>query len=184
MPSFSRNSRAHALIIGFSAALLGTVSHAEDTRLQMTAYSNVVGGQEILSGDYKAALTKLDGRSSAYDSDAASIALNRCVALTMAAQWGAAEAACNVAVHYAQIAKTTHLNAGVQETRLQDETIAIAYSDRAVLKWLTGDTAAATQDLEHAKKLAHGDNNDLVAQNVTALSAHSTLAEVRSAEQR
>lgn len=182
MPSFSRNTRAHALIIGFSAALLGTVSHAGDNHFQMTAYSNVVGGQEILSGDYKAALTKLDAKHSVRESDAASIALNRCVALTMAAQWGGAEAACDVAVHYAQLAQTTHQGPSVQERMTQDETIAIAYSDRAVLKWLTGDNAAATQDLERARKLAHGDG--LVSQNVTALSAHSTLAEVRSAEQR
>lgn len=180
---FSRNTSAHALILGLSATLLGTVSHAAgDARFTMTAYTNVVGGQEILSGDYKAALSKLDSKGLPRQFDAASVSLNRCVALTMAAQWEGAQSACNMAVHYAQLAKTTHPEGGVQERRLQDETIALAYSDRAVLKWLTGDSKAAAQDLAHAKTLSH--DGDLVAQNVNALGARTNLAEVRSAEQR
>lgn len=182
MPSYSRNIPV-ALVLGLSAALLGTASHAAgDTRFTLTAYTNAVGGHEILSGDYKAALAKLDAKGATREADEASVSLNRCVALTMAAQWSGADTACNMAVHYAQLAKTTHPEAGIQERRQQDETIALAYSDRAVLKWLTGDTQAAKQDLQHANTLAHADNQ--VAQNVNALSARSTVAEVRSAEQR
>lgn len=182
MPSFSRNKPAQALIIGISAALLGTVSHAAgDSRFTMTAYTNVLGGEEIVSGDYKAALAKLDSKSVVHQSDA-SVALNRCVALTMTAQWAPAQAACNTAVHYALLARTTHSEGGVQVRQEQDDTIALAYSDRAVLKWLTGDAKAATQDLQRAQTLSH--DAALVTQNVNALSARSTLAEVRSAEQR
>jgi hypothetical protein len=182
MLSYSRNKPAQALLLGVSAALLGAASHAAtdthfDTRFTMTAYSNAVGGQEILSGDYKAALTKLSARA-----EDAAVVMNRCVALTMTAQWPAAQQACNTAVHYAELAKANAQSGALQDRHSQDEGLAIAYSNRAVLKWLTADPKAAEDDLRQAHTLLPG--LDVLVQNITALGAHSTIAVVRSAEQR
>ena len=91
MPSFSRNKPALALLLSVPAALLGAAGHAAgDTRFTLTAYSNVAGGHEILRGDYQAGLTKLAHVTSS-EPDAAFVSLNRCVALTMTAQWPAAQ---------------------------------------------------------------------------------------------
>lgn len=181
MSSYRRNTAAKTLLLGVSAALLASAGHAaSDTHFTMTAFSNVAGGQEILSGDYKAALTKLSAKSNAGDD--ASVLLNRCVALTMTAQWPEAQAACNQAVHFAELVKASQMSGGLQERHFGDEGLAIAYTDRAVLKWLTADKKAAEEDLQRAKALLP--TLDTVARNVTAFGARSTVAEVRSAEQR
>jgi hypothetical protein len=183
MPSYSRNKPVPALLLGVSAALLGTVGHAaDDTRFTLTAYSNVVGGREILHGDYQTGLARINAQASS-EPDAELVSLNRCVALTMTAQWPAAQVACNAAVHEAERARTSEpVTASVQDRHLHDETIAIAYSNRAVLEWLTKDLKGAAQDLERAKALSPG--GAMVAQNVAALGTHSNMAVVRSAEER
>jgi hypothetical protein len=181
MSSFSRNSRkpTQALLLGISAALLGAVGHAAgDTHFTLTAYSNAAGGQEILSGDYKIALSKIDTQMHSVPDASSS---NRCVALTMTAQWPAARVACDAAVRDAERAKVALASSALQQRHLQNEAIAIAYSNRAVLKWLTSDSKAAALDLQHAKALVP--DSDIVAQNVAALGTRSSVAQVRSAEQ-
>jgi hypothetical protein len=180
MSSFSRNSRkpTQALLLGITAALLGAVGHAaDDTHFTLTAYSNAVGGQEILSGDYKVALGKIDTQT---HSGPGVSSVNRCVALTMTAQWPAARTACDAAVRDAERTKMTIATSALPQRHVQDEAIAIAYSNRAVLKWLTSDSKSAALDLEHAKALVPESN--IVAQNVAALGTRSTVAQVRSAE--
>lgn len=175
---------AQSVLLGIPAALLCVAAHAADgdKRFVLAAYSNAPGGQEILSGHYQAALNVLDTKSSDGSFDAAYLSLNRCAALTMAAQWPAAQTACDMAVRYAHLSKLTHGGEGLQALHVQDEVIALAYTDRAVLESLTDHARAATQDLVHAKALLP--YSDLVAQNVTALDKRSTLAKVTSAEQR
>lgn len=174
---------AKALLVGISVALLATVAHAAgDSRFVLAAYSNVAGGQEILSGDYKAAMIALDTRSVEGAFDAASANLNRCVALTMQKRWPAAQTACDTAVRYAKLAKLTQDETGLQALHTQDEKLALAYSDRAVLEWLTANGKAASKDLKRAQSLLP--SSKLLAQNATALGERGTVVNVRSADQR
>lgn len=172
-----------AIMAGISAALLAAGAHAaSDTRFVVAAYSNIAGGQQIISGDYKAALTALETESSAEGVDVASLSVNRCAALTMAKQWSAAQTACDQAVQYARLAKITDAQGSLQQLNLLDEKLAVAYSDRAVLEWLTNKAKVAAQDMAHARAVQP--HSRLVAQNVMALGMHSTVVDVRSTEQR
>jgi len=49
----------------------------------------------------------------------------------------------------------------------------LPYSNRAVLRWLSGDMTAAEQDLAKAKRLAP--KADFVARNLTALHEPATV---------
>ena len=100
----------------------------------------------------------------------------------MAPQWAAAQTACNMAVRYAPLAKLTHTEGALDALHLQDRAIAIAYSDRAVLEWLTTNARAAAQDMEHTTSLLPV--SALVAHSVAALEMRGTVADVRSADQR
>lgn len=180
MPSFSRNIRkpAQAILLGVSATLIGAVSQAGDTHFTMTAFANVTGGEEILSGDYPGALAKLSQLTHAGVLDASAVSLNRCAALTMSQQWEAARQACDRAVKDAEYERIALPAWALQQRQLQDERIAIAYSNRAVLKWLTSDSKAAAADLQRARSLLP--QSDIVATNVAALGARSTVAQVKS----
>jgi hypothetical protein len=182
MSSYSHNSRrTQTLVLGISATLLGALGHAAGAApFTLAAYSDALGGREILGGDYKAALRKIDAQTHLSPVDVAPVTANRCVALTLTAQWPAAQAACDAAVEAAEAGRTPRRT--MEEHVLQNEAIAIAYTNRSVLKWLTADAKAAAQDLEHARSL-HAEL-DVVSRNVTALGAHSTVTQVRSAEQR
>lgn len=52
---------------------------------------------------------------------------------------------------------------------------ALAYSNRAVLEWISSDEAAARKDLAKAQKVAP--QSDFVAQNLAALEAHGEVAQ-------
>lgn len=181
LPALAR--KAGALLLGISATLACAVGHAAaDTHFVLAAYGTVAGGHDILHGNYHAALTALSARRYTDTADAAAVSLNRCAALTMAAQWPAARSACNKAVHYAHLVKLTHVEESLTGLHRQDEGIALAHSDRAVLESLTAQGKAAAQDMKQAWAFLPG--SGLVAQNLTALSLHSAQVLVRSAEQR
>jgi hypothetical protein len=56
--------------------------------------------------------------------------------------------------------------------------VAVAYANRAVLRWLTDDTRSAASDLAQAKRFAP--KADFVARNLTVLNAEGrTVAQVQ-----
>jgi len=61
---------------------------------------------------------------------------------------------------------------GIQQS--QDEYLALAYANRAVMHWMSRDGGAAQDDLMKARALAP--QADFVARNVAALEAHATVA--------
>jgi hypothetical protein len=174
-PSRNIFKPAQALLLGISATLLGAVSHAaDDTRFKLTAYTDAVGGREILSGDYQLALTRI-AQTHVSDLTKSAVELNRCVALTMTQQWEEARHACDNAVADAEHRRVVPTGA-LEERRLQEDSMAIAYSNRAVLDWLVADAEAAKSDLARAKALSP--DSDIVASNTMAFGAHTVVAQV------
>jgi hypothetical protein len=177
MPSYSRNSRFAVQVLRLAIAsaaqggalLAGSVAaaHAADqpNKFVMTAYINGAGGESLVSGDYKGGLTQaLRGVA---DDD--KTATNKCVAYTMTAQLTAAQSLCDEAVKSARW-DLWHLSvsgAALWEQRTLQEALAIAYSNRAVVHWLTNDAPAAERDLADA--VAIMPNADYVARNLSAL---------------
>ena len=167
MSSFTRNTRganfarrSRALGAGLALTLAsGAVLADGAQRFVFTAYTDAAGGADVMAGRYRAALEELRSQSSDMDLDPSAYATNRCVAYSMTLQWQEARAACDDAVHMA---------------RDNDDSLAVAYANRAVLRWLWSDAAAARHDLAKARELSP--RADFVAQNLAALEVRADAA--------
>ena len=181
MPSYSRNSRKPlralhlALAVEAAALLSGSVAHAAEqaSKFVMTAYTNGAGGKSLVMGDFEDAVTQVQRRAPSLAADAATLDTNKCVAYTMTAQFEAAESLCNAAVISAQRDLNTATSSMLWERPQLAEYLAVAYSNRAVLHWLSSDAVAAARDL--AEAVALSPKSDFVRRNIVALrSPHET----------
>ena len=180
MSSHSRNSRktTQAVQLAFAAALLaGSTAFAADLphTFELTAFSNTSAGESLVHGHYETALAQLaiDARTSQRDS----VSTNSCVTYTVLHQLEAAHAACDQAVLDAQreLASLT-LSMTWARSDYRDY-LAAAYSNRAVLNWISKDTAAAQEDLKKAAAVAP--KAEFVARNISVLESHNAVAQVR-----
>ena len=188
MPSYSRNSRKplralHLAIAVHGAALLtGSVVHAADetSKFVMTAYTNGAGGKSLVLGDFPAAVSQVQrGRST---SDVATLDTNKCVAYTMTAQLEAAQSLCDAAVASAKRDLNTATSSMLWERPQLSEYLAVAYSNRAVLHWLSSDAVAAARDLADAVALSP--QAEFVARNIIALrSPHEKMPHANAVAQ-
>ena len=182
MSSFSRNTtradslaRPRALCLGLAFTLMSVGALADGAhRFVFTVYGDAMGGTEVIAGRYQAALEELKRHPDSMDIDPAATSTNQCVAYSMTLQWQQARAACDAAVREAD-AQRTAVPAWLSWTLSSiDDRRALAYTNRAVMHWLSNDEAAAQKDLSRAEELAP--LADFVAQNVTALKVHAIVA--------
>jgi hypothetical protein len=150
-----------AFLLASAAALAGDAQP-----FVFTAYSDAVGGADVVAGRYHAALAQLKSYPRMTDFDPAATNTNRCVAYSMTLQWRAARAACDAAVR-----------ASDAQPMRSEHHLAVAYSNRAVMFWLWNDDVAAGQDLARAQALAP--RSQFVARNVAALRIHGAVALAR-----
>ena len=149
-------------------------------QFMVTVYSNSRGSQEILSGDYEAALARIETPQGLGEVSRFAAVTNLCVAQMMARRFDFARTACDAAVKSARSSAITTPTWGPPAGGAHQEDVAVAYAKRAVLHWLTDDAQGAANDLAQAKLLSP--KADFVTHNVTALqSSHSTLAQVQPA---
>jgi len=180
MRSSSRNSRKPYRAPGLAAAvslLLGSAVQAAGPahNFVLTAYSNGVGGPELISGNYAAAAEALHYSSAISALDASTTSNNRCVALAMTKQWDTARVACDQAVHDAQQERVMLPSYQYWARKFKNDYLALALSNRAVLHWIAADTAAAANDLKRAASLSP--KADFVTRNLEALEySHTTPA--------
>lgn len=173
MFSHSRNSRFAVQVLRLAIAgavqggalLGGSIAHADESnKFVMTAYTNGPGGDKLVSGDFETALVETQ-KGHIWDDD--TLPTNKCVAYTMTGQFAAAQSQCDRAVRQA---KTDLRHTGPsmlwKASELQ-EFLAIAYSNRAVLHWLSKDAVAAANDLAEAAALTP--KAAFVARNISAL---------------
>jgi hypothetical protein len=79
---------------------------------------------------------------------------NLCVAHTVLRQWTEARDTCDAAIALATANRTKLMfRPGVSRTQL-DTSASMAYSNRAVLNWLTRDALAAQNDLARARDIS------------------------------
>ena len=184
MRSSSRNTRTlHRPLPALAAAavaLLGSAVPAAEPpshNFVLTAYSNARGGKELVSGDYTAAAQTLRYHQGFATSEPGSISNNRCVALAVTKQWDAAKAACDDAVRAAQFEKATLPAYQYWARHLENDYLAVALSNRAVLHWLSSNSAAAADDLKKAAALSP--KSSVVERNRAALEySRSSVAQV------
>jgi hypothetical protein len=179
MSSQSRNSgnATRAVKLAFAATLLaGSAAYAADQphTFELTAFSNGAGGASIVSGDYNTAIVELG--AGARNLDGQTLSTNRCVAYAVTHQLQAAHAACDSAVREAQ-AQIAGLPISMSWARSEYRNyLALAYSNRAVVDWMSNDTSAAQVDLKKAAAVAP--KAEFVARNQTALQSHAAVAQV------
>lgn len=181
MSSHSRNSRkaTQALHLAFAAALLaGSAARAADQprNFELAAFSNTLAGDSLVHGDYEAAYQQLAIDEHSFSASPSTIATNRCVTLIMTHKFEEAHTACNSAVSAAKL-EIVSLPVSVSWARQEfRDYLALAYSNRAVLDYLTNDTTAAQADLN--KAVAVSPKAELVARNLTVLQSHNAVAQV------
>jgi len=188
MSSSSRNSRnpSQAVRLGVAAALLiGSAAFAAEQQAHtfvLTAYSNAAGGNELVTGNYDDAAKELGQRVQMIGLDESTLSTNRCVAFTVTKQWQAAHTACDRAVRDAQEDKANLPTWMSWARKRHNDYVALAYSNRAVLAWLSNDAVAAEKDLAKAEALSP--KADFVARNLSALHTRNAVAQVTVAPQR
>jgi len=181
MSSHSRNSRkaTQALHLAFAAALLaGSAAQAADQphNFELAAFSNTLAGDSLVRGNYEAAFQQLAIDEHSLTASPATIATNRCVTLIMTHKFEEAHTACNAAVSAARL-EIVSMPVSVAWARQEfRDYLALAYSNRAVLDYLTNDTTAAQADLAKAKSVSP--KAELVARNLTVLQSHNAVAQV------
>jgi len=187
MRSSSRNSGTpfRALTAAAVSLLLGSVTQAADQpqKFVFTAFSNGRGGQALVSGHFEEAAAELRRAPlSALALQRGMASNNRCIALSMTRQWDLAHAACDAAVRDAQLEHTELSPYNIYGRNLEDEYVALALANRAVLHWISSESAAAESDLRKAQHLAP--KSAFVTRNLTALHApHPAVAQVTVASQ-
>jgi hypothetical protein len=168
----SSNSHKPYRILGLAAAVslaLGQTTQAADPahNFVLTVYSNGMAGTELISGNYAAASEALHSHPVISELDASTTSNNRCVALAMTKQWDSARIACNQAVREAQQEKAMLPSYQYWARKYKNDYLAVALSNRAVLHWMSSDSAAAANDLKKAEALSP--NADFVTRNRAAL---------------
>jgi hypothetical protein len=177
MRSSSRNSGAIS-VLGLAAAaslLLGSTAQAGEHNFVLTAYSNGRGGQALVSGDYETAGKVLSYKPTLSSFDASTNSNNLCVNLTVIKQWDAARAACDKAVSDAERERTSAHSTEAWARSMQDDYVAVALSNRAVLHWMVDEGDAAAADLKRAETLSP--KSAFIQRNKSALEfSHRQLA--------
>jgi len=156
------------------AALLGSgAAHAAQAhgKLVLSAYADRAAGESLLAGRYGEVIARLGARGVEFASDAVAASTNLCVAYVMTRQWNAAHAVCDEAVERARL-DAAELTIYARE--LHAEEVALAYSNRAVLEWLSDRKRDAADDLSRAQ--AFSPSSEFVTRNLTALRANGVAA--------
>ena len=163
----NRGSNAQAVGLGLlAAALIGVAAAETPDAFVLVAYSNRAGGPQIAQGEYRVAA---QARPSGLQADPGALATNQCVALAMSEQLAQAQQACDSAVQAARFEQAPP-SWSVASRGEASNAQAIAYSNRAVLRWLTADSRGAQEDLARAHALAP--QAGFVARNLSAMQSH------------
>jgi hypothetical protein len=175
----NRGRNAQAVSLGLiAAALISTAVSAADKpdAFVLVAYSNRAGGTQITHGEYLTATKQVDASVQA---DPGALATNHCVAFTMSAQRAEAQLACDSAVVAAN-GEMRQLAAGDPRNHAGAlDSQAVAYSNRAVLRWLSADAQGAKQDLARAQALAP--HAAFVVRNMNAMQSHENASPASTA---
>jgi hypothetical protein len=179
MRSCSRNSREktswQGLAVATACLLLGSGAQAGEHNFVLTAYTDGRGGRALISGDYAAAGKALGFKPTLAAFDTSTNSNNRCVSLTVTKQWDAARGACDKAVSDAERERTTLPATQSWAQSVEDNYVAVALSNRAVLHWMADESDAAAADLERAAALSP--KSAFVQRNKSALEfSHRQLA--------
>lgn len=151
---------------------------AEQVRYEMAVFSDVAHGTKVLSGKYDQAITNI--RSNSRSADEVYVQTNLCVAYVKSGDIDAAEKACEEAVLAAKSLGDTALSSFIGGTTAQRHArylahgryLAIALSNRGVMRAVSGDLEAARKDFDAA-----------MAQNSSVASVKANIERIEKYEE-
>lgn len=152
-PKLVRN-RIEVVAAACVALLASTASAETEPKYTLNVISDAAAGHEILAGRYEEAIATLDPDSGGA-ADRFFAANNLCVALIKAAEFDSASKTCDLAIEL--VDKRVFAGRSVLYGAYSDGTykkyLAMALSNRGVLRALMGDTALALEDFVAAAEL-------------------------------
>lgn len=131
---------------------------------RMTAFGDTPGFAQIMAEDYAAASAKLEAPF--YDSDRYARFANRCVSELLSHQVEAAMQSCQRALSVAPADLNTTLAPSLHK---RAEVLTHLYSNRGVVRAVSGDVFGAREDFERALELDEA--NDNARSNLELISA-------------
>ncbi len=153
MRKFLRSTGPAALgfaVLGSIALGAASAHAAPKHKLVLSGYADGPEGSNLLTGRYDAVIRRLADHGAAFAGDEVSASTNLCVAYVMTRRLEAAQPACDEALRAAQLDETEPT---IFARQRHDEEVAVAYSNRAILKTIEGQTASAVDDMAKARAL-------------------------------
>jgi hypothetical protein len=152
-----------------ATSILSAAAFASDVtapKLTLTAYTNGVGGENLMAGKYDDALAEIkkDHVASSYSYTAK--INNQCVAYAAMKQIPQALSACDEALRAAKYERIAAQRFSAL-TRIENSYLAIAYTNRAIVHTLAKDSESAKADMAHAQALAP--SAEIVTLNMLAM---------------
>ena len=138
-------------VLSLAMACSPAWSDSGTPKYEMSVFSDAAQGSKILSGKYENAITNMTAKNAPSERQV-DLQTNLCVAYAKSGQLEAAELACDKAVIAAKRLKrsTSSSFADGTPTRIRGRYLAIALSNRGVLRAVSGDLEAAKQDFDEA----------------------------------
>lgn len=149
---------------GLAAVLFAVCAHAGDTQKAVLCAYQTGLGKYLLAGDYATVIEDLRNHGDRFRADPVAESTNLCVAFIMARSSDSAHAACDEAL---AVAKSDSPGVTVVARTTRNEEVALAYSNRAVLNWISDRMDSARDDIAKARALAP--QSDFVLRNVVVL---------------
>ena len=126
-------------------------SRPAPTRLVLASFVDVTGGESLVKGRTERAIEQINAKKSKLSPETLT---NLCVAHTVQRQWTEASDACDAAVALAVANRAKLMYRPNVSRRQLDSVASAAYSNRAVMHWLSRDAVAAQDDLASARKIS------------------------------
>lgn len=125
-------------------------SDVNKPKFEMAVYSDAPQGMKILNGKYDQAIAKINSKSSS--TDQLHVKTNLCVAYMKAGDVDAAETVCEEAVVAAKSLNNVRTSSfiGQSAAKVRARYLAVALSNRGVVKAIRGDLEEAKEDFDAA----------------------------------
>jgi hypothetical protein len=174
-----RSSIALRLAVAASLMFAGAAAQAAEpvARPVLTGYSDTVGSDALVAGEYKAMVAEVSRFKDAPTLTPTAYNTNLCVGYIASRQMTEAQKACDAAVRAAKRERTQMSSWMVTSRKAYNEQIAIAYANRAVMHYIANQPEKAAVDLSKAEALAP--SAGYVTRNLAALSKSNTVAQAQ-----
>lgn len=159
----TRSTARSTIAAAFASVFLlcsASALHAEEQKLYytLTAIEDVSYGEDVVAGDYDTAIEGILSSAKLHRSRFEA-QTNLCVAYTRSGDFEKADASCNAAL--AALKKRSRPSAApgidtFQSRRVRERYLALALSNRGVLRVITGNPDLARSDFEQAAALKFG----------------------------